>query len=40
MSELNRGDYRKPLPKPSPASRPFWAAAKRHELKLQHCGAL
>jgi uncharacterized protein len=39
MSELNRGDYRKPLPKPSPTSRPFWEAARRHELRLQHCGA-
>ncbi|HTT75586.1 MAG TPA: OB-fold domain-containing protein, partial [Candidatus Binataceae bacterium] len=39
MSELNRGDYRKPLPKPSPASRPFWDAARRHELRVQHCAA-
>lgn len=30
-------DYTKPLPKPSPTSRPFWDAAKRHELMLQRC---
>ncbi len=29
--------YFKPLPNPSPTSRPFWEAAKRHELKLQRC---
>jgi uncharacterized OB-fold protein len=32
-------EYLKPLPKPTPTSRPFWEAAKRHELKIQHCGA-
>jgi uncharacterized protein len=32
-------DYVKPLPSPSPDSRPFWEAAKHHELCLQHCGA-
>lgn len=32
-------DYRKPLPKPTPTSLPFWAAARRHELSLQRCGA-
>jgi uncharacterized OB-fold protein len=32
-------EYLKPLPKPSPTSRPFWEAAKRHELMLQRCGA-
>jgi uncharacterized OB-fold protein len=32
-------EYVKPLPKPSATSRPFWDAAKLHELKLQHCGA-
>jgi len=31
-------EYVKPLPKPSPTSRPFWDAAKRHELMLQRCG--
>jgi uncharacterized OB-fold protein len=31
-------DYVKPLPKPSATSRPFWDAAKRHELILQRCG--
>jgi uncharacterized protein len=32
-------DYVKPLPKPTAASRPYWDAAKRHELMLQRCGA-
>jgi uncharacterized OB-fold protein len=32
-------DYVKPLPKPSATSRPFWDAAKRHELTLQRCAA-
>src|SRR5207302_5366614 len=32
-------EYAKPLPKPSPTSRPFWEAARKHELKLQRCGA-
>ncbi len=32
-------EYIKPLPKPSPTSRPYWEAARRHELQLQHCGA-
>lgn len=31
-------EYHKPLPKPSPASAPYWDAARRHELKLQKCG--
>ena len=31
-------DYIKPLPKPTATSGPFWEAAKRHELMLQHCG--
>jgi len=30
--------YERPLPKPTPTSRPFWDAAKRHELQLQRCG--
>jgi len=30
-------EYFKPLPKPSPTSRPFWQAARSHELKLQRC---
>ncbi|HUI26588.1 MAG TPA: Zn-ribbon domain-containing OB-fold protein [Candidatus Kryptonia bacterium] len=30
-------DYLKPLPSPSPDSRPFWDAAKRHELQLPRC---
>ena len=32
-------EYFKPLPKPTPSSRPFWEAARNHELKLQKCGA-
>ena len=32
-------EYRKPLPKPTPTSRPFWEAARRHELSLQRCAA-
>ena len=32
-------EYTKPLPKPSTTSRPFWEAARRHELTLQRCGA-
>ncbi len=31
-------EYAKPLPVPSPDSRPFWDAAKRHELQVQQCG--
>jgi uncharacterized OB-fold protein len=31
-------EYIKPLPKPSPTSRPFWEAARKHELTLQRCG--
>ena len=32
-------EYVKPLPKPSVTSRPFWDAARRHELQLQRCAA-
>jgi uncharacterized OB-fold protein len=32
-------EYYKPLPKQTPTSRPFWEAARRHELILQQCGA-
>ena len=32
-------EYFKPLPKPTPTSRPFWDAARKHELKLQKCGS-
>ncbi|HYB91661.1 MAG TPA: Zn-ribbon domain-containing OB-fold protein [Candidatus Binataceae bacterium] len=31
--------YLKPLPNPTPTSRPFWEAARRHELSLQRCAA-
>ncbi len=30
-------DYKKPLPRPTAASLPFWEAAKRHELQIQSC---
>jgi len=29
----------RPLPRPSPFSRPFWEAARRHELLIQRCRA-
>ena len=32
-------DYKKPLPRPSAVSMPFWQAAKRHELQIQRCGS-
>jgi uncharacterized OB-fold protein len=32
-------EYHKPLPKSTPTSRPFWEAARRHELSLQRCAA-
>ena len=32
-------DYTGPLPVPTPETRPFWEAARRHELHLQRCGA-
>jgi len=32
-------EYYKPLPSPTPISSPFWEAARRHELSLQHCAA-
>ncbi len=31
--------YRKPLPRITAENRPFWEAARRHELRLQRCGA-
>ena len=30
-------DYKKPLPRPTAVSKPFWEAAKRHELHIQRC---
>jgi len=30
-------DYSGPLPVPTPETRPFWDAARRHELCLQRC---
>ena len=32
-------DYAGPLPVATPESRPFWEAARRHELSLQRCRA-
>jgi uncharacterized OB-fold protein len=32
-------EYKKPLPRPTAASMPFWQAAKRHELQIQRCGS-
>jgi uncharacterized OB-fold protein len=32
-------EYRKPLPRVTADNRPFWDATKRHELRLQRCGA-
>ena len=32
-------EYNKPLPRPTKVSRPFWDAARRHELMLQQCEA-
>ena len=32
-------EYKKPLPRPTAASMPFWEAAKRHELYIQRCGS-
>ena len=30
-------EYRKPVPQPSPETRPFWEGCKRHELWLPYC---
>ena len=32
-------DYRSPLPRPTPDSKPFWEGCKAHELRLQRCRA-
>jgi len=32
-------DYLKPIPTPSEDSKPYWEAARNHELKLQKCRA-
>jgi uncharacterized OB-fold protein len=39
MSHTAAPEYTKPLPVPTPESAPYWAAARRHELVLQHCDA-
>lgn len=30
-------DYQKPLPHATPETRPYWDAARRHELRVQKC---
>lgn len=37
VSESPLPPYRRPIPVPSPETKPFWEAAKRHELWLQKC---
>jgi uncharacterized OB-fold protein len=32
-------DYAGPIPVPTPETRPFWEAARRHELSIQRCRA-
>jgi uncharacterized OB-fold protein len=36
---VSESAYLKPLPVPSPESRPFWDACRRHELRLPRCSA-
>jgi uncharacterized OB-fold protein len=31
--------YKRPLPRITPDNLPFWEAARRHQLRLQRCGA-
>lgn len=35
----NLADYRKPLPQPTPETKPFWDGTKAGELRLQRCTA-
>jgi len=30
-------DYKKPLPRPNPDTKPFWDACRQHELRFQKC---
>lgn len=39
MLNLSDDEVRKPLPKPTPWSQPFWDAAKAHRLVLKRCSA-
>lgn len=39
MEQTIAAAYTKPLPVPTSASQPYWDAARRHELALQHCDA-
>ena len=32
-------EYRKPLPQPTPETKPFWDGLKEHELRIMHCTA-
>ena len=34
---MSESAYLKPLPVPSPESKPFWDACRRHELRLPRC---
>lgn len=34
---MTETDYKKPLPRPTPVSAPFWQAAKEHRLVVQRC---
>lgn len=34
---MSESTYRKPLPRPNKLSRPFWEAARRHELLVLRC---
>src|SRR4051794_33305287 len=36
---MNESTYSKPLPRPNRLSQPYWDAAKRHELLVEHCSA-
>ena len=37
MTAQTQTGYRKPIPQPSPDSRPYWEATKRHELQVPFC---
>ncbi len=39
MLNLSDDDVRKPMPKPTPWSQPFWTAAKEHRFVLKRCTA-
>lgn len=35
---MSPNDYRGPIPKPTPETKPFWDAARQHKLVVQRCG--